>query len=198
MMSFSKLSSVVLMCAALLAAGFAGAGFGGPVPVRAGLSAIVDFSRVLSEHQGMDARQSELEKLARESQDKLDGLRQELDQLRGELMVYAKGSKEAFEKEAALERKKLEFEISGNRLQFELDSRKAEILQNACAEVEEAVGKYCREHGIDMVYAAPYSVRKVKSSVPTDYLKWLSEVDVVWADDSLDITDAIITIVNGS
>lgn len=198
MLGFSKVSSVVLICAALIAAGFAGAGFGGPTPERAGLAATVDFSRVLSEHQGMDANQAELEKIARDSQDKLDAMRQELDQLRGELMVYAKGSREAFEKEAALERKKLEFDVSGRRLQFELDSRKAEILQAACAEVESAVGKYCREHGIDIVYAAPYSVQKVKSSDPTDFLKWLSEVDVVWADDSLDITDAIITIVNGS
>jgi len=205
MIGFSKVSSVVLICAALIVAGFATAGFGrptagfgGPAPERAGLSATVDFSRALSEHQGMDANQAELEKIARESQDKLDGMRQELDQLRGELMVYAKGSREAFNKEAALERKKLEFDIAGRNLQFELESRKAEILKAACAEVEDAVGKYCREHGIDIVYAAPYSVQKVKSSDPTDFLKWLSEVDVVWADDSLDITDAIITIVNGS
>jgi|GEM_PF-2672175 len=198
MINFSKVSSVAAICAALIAAGFAGSGIGQPRPESAGLSATVDFSRVLSEHQGMDANQAELEKIARESQDKLDGMRQELDQLRGELMVYAKGSREAFEKEAALERKKLEFDISGNRLQFELDSRKAEILKAACAEVEDAVGKYCREHGIDVVHAAPFSVQKVKSNDPTDFLKWLSEVDVVWADESLDITDAIITIVNGS
>ncbi len=198
MIRFSKVSSVLFICAALLAAGFAGAGFGHPAPARTGLSATVDFSRVLSEHQGMDAMQAELETIARESQDKLDGMREALDQLRGELMVYAKGSKDALKKEADLERKKLEFDIAGRNLQFELDNRKAEILQAACGEVEEAVGKYCREHGIDIVFAAPYSVRKVKSSDPTDFLKWLSEVDVVWADDSLDITDAIITIVNGS
>ena len=49
-----------------------------------------------------------------------------------------------------------------------------------------------------MVYSAPFSVDRVKTNDPGDILKWLSEADVVWANDALDITGAVITIVNGS
>jgi len=198
-MRITKTLGVVLAGAVLGAAGFAGALFGGgEKPALTGRVAVLDMSRVLSEHKGLAARQEELQKMARQSQAKLDKLRGELDQLNGELMVYAKGSKEYLAKKHDIDMKKLAFEQKGQDLQFELDQKKTEVLKEAISDIEEKVGKYCLEHGIDVVYSAPFSVNKVKTNDPADILKWLSEADVVWANDALDITGVVITIVNGS
>jgi len=191
--------NIILLSIALAAAGFVGAGFGGGSPqAQAQKIAYVDVSRVLSTHRGLAAEQEELELSARDSQTILDGRREELEKLRAELMVYSRGSKEYVAKEFEIERKKLEFELQGRQMQYELDQRKADALLKACTEIEKALIRYSKEFGIDVILSAPFSVSKVRTNDPNDILKWLSDVDVVWADDALDITEVVITIVNGS
>ncbi len=195
----SRAINVLLLIAVLLVAGLAGAGFGSnPAPAAAGYAATIDLQRVLAAYKGLAGQQEEVELMARGSQERLDTLQSELDQLRGQMMVYAKGSKEHLDKTWEIERKKLEIEQMAQELRYALDKRKAEILQGALADIEEKVGKYAFEHGIDMVTATPFPVSKVKTANPQDILKWLGEVDIVWSNDALDITDAVITIVNGS
>ena len=127
-----------------------------------------------------------------------DRLMNELEQMRDGLVVYNQGSKERIQKEQEIERKRLEFEQQGRLLQMDLDMKKTKILQEAVAEIEATVGRYSEDKGLDVVLAAPFSISKVSAKDPTDVLKWLNEADVVWSNDALDITDAILTIVNGS
>jgi len=190
---------VVLAGAALAAAVFSGAGIGGGAPQQGVAAvAVIDLSRTLSDHKGLADQQAALEQKARTSQETLDSMRAELEQLRGELFVYTRGSKEYRSKDFEIERKKLSFEQKGRELQFALEAEKAAILKAACLEVEKTASRYANDNGLDLVLSAPFSVSQVQTNDPNDLLKWLTEVNVIWANDALDITDAVITIVNGS
>jgi Skp family chaperone for outer membrane proteins len=197
-MHIPKTIVVALISAALAAAVFSGAGIGGGAPQQGVAAvAVIDLSKALSEHQGLADQQAELEQKARSSQDELDGMRAELEQLRGELFVYTRGSPDYRAKEFEIERKKLEFEQKGRNLQYGLDKEKADILKAACLDVEKTASLYANDHGLDLVLSAPFSIEQVQTADPNDILKWLTEVNVIWSSDALDITDAVITIVNG-
>jgi len=198
-MHVPKTLIAAMVCAALTAAVFSGVGIGGGAPQQGVAAvAVIDLSRALSEHKGLVDRQTELEQKARASQEELDTLRAGLEQLRGELFVYTRGSPDYRAKEFEIERKKLSFDQRGRELQYMLDAAKADILKAACLEVEKTASLYANDNGLDLVLSAPFSVSQVETADPNDILKWLTEANVIWANDALDITDAVITITNGS
>lgn len=205
-MHSTRTLALTMVAIAILAGGFAGALFGGGAPPAASTAAvqltstigIVDFSRILNEHKGLAADQSELEQQARQSQEKLDRLLSEIKQMNDGLVVYNQGSKEHTMKKQEIERKRLEFEQQGYLLQTDLELSKAKILQEVVAEIEGTVGRYAEDKGLEVVLAAPFSITNINAKEPKDVLQWLNEADVVWNNDALDITDAILTIVNGS
>ncbi len=195
----SRLIAVLIIIAAVMTAGFVELSkCGGEAPgLRRGAIGVVDLSRVLREHKGVAASLSGLEQNARKSQEELDGLKTEIEQLSMELVVYAKGSPEYVKKEFELERKSLAFKQRGYELQYALDSSKAEVLGSACRGIRDAVAAYAEQHGLDAVQAIPADIPDLRSD-PLGVLKWIDGTGLIWCNDELDITDAVITIVNGT
>ncbi len=199
-MFVSKLMSTVLVSIAVASAGAAGLFFSGqaPEPPSTAKIACLDIMKVLNEHNGLKEENDKLKQLALDKQGDLDVMKAEIDKILDEMSMYARGSVEYTAREYEVERKKLHLEQQMKLMQRQLSSTRDDAVKAAILDVEKAIDAYSRANGIDVVITTPYSVEDLKKSDPGQIVKWLDTVHVLWCHDSLDISDAVITIVNGS
>ena len=102
------------------------------------------------------------------------------------------------EGQSAIELKELQAKQSEREIIRERDILLGQAFRTAYGDIERAVEEYARSRGLKAVLSTNLRIDEVQTSRPDDLLKWVSMVDVVWHDDRLDISDAIITIINGS
>lgn len=199
-MFVSKLLNTLLLCTALVSAGAAGLMMGGQAPERASSPKIVTINimKVLNSHKGLAAKNDEVKQMAIEKQAEIDVMKGEIDKLLDEMSMYARGSHEYVTRDYEVERRRLAFEQNMKLMQRDLSREQNEAVKAAIIDVENAIAAYSAENGIEVVLTTPYSIEELKESDPSRIVKWLDAVHVLWSHDALDISDTVITIVNGS
>ena len=81
---------------------------------------------------------------------------------------------------------------------LERNDRMSLAMKSAYSKIREGISQYAAEKGIKAVYTLKVSLDDFDAAHPDDWLQWGTLVNVFWHDDRLDISDAIITIINGS
>lgn len=200
-MTFLKTANLLFGAFLLLALCFTGLGVGGPgADETSGSRAIafIDLSKVLSAHKGLLQVEMEINELLKNGEAELARTEEEMKKIEGELMVYSTESTEYLEGKNETERLELALNQKKRALIMERDSRLSEHLKKAYDEIEKAVAEYARAQGLEAVFASTQNIDQVNTNRPEEILKWVSMVEAIWHDERLDISDAIITILNGS
>ncbi len=160
--------------------------------------ATIDISRILSSSKKLKSAEDEIKEFLKNGEEDLALFEKEIMDLKNEMIGYAVESREYQNGKNAIEQKELVFEQKKRNLVRECDSRSSRALKQVYADLEQAVEAYSREHGIELVMTCSVGIDRLRSERPNDFLNWVSLVHVVWNDDHLDISDAVITIINGS
>ena len=126
------------------------------------------------------------------------GAREEIEKLKDAIMLYTEFSKEYVEQENKIESRELALKHLQKALLLERDAKVGRALRQAYSDIEKAVAEYARVQQLSAVMSYTPAIDQLKTDRPEDILKWVSMVDTVWHDDRLDISDAVITIINGN
>jgi Skp family chaperone for outer membrane proteins len=200
-MAYSNRSNGLLLLVALVGACLAGQLMGGPGAedeTGARKIAFLDLSKVLSAHKGLLKSEQEINDFLKNGELEVNASEEEIRKLESELMVYSEGSTEYQEGMNTVELKQLALKQRKRALILERDVTVSKNLKQAYQDIENAVMEYSAMHELDGVFSFTQGIEGLKTNRPEDILKWVSMVEVVWHDDRLDISDAIITIINGS
>ena len=199
-MSMNRTGNLVavaaVLCALLLADTLRG-GTGAEEDVRA-RTAFIDVNKVLSAHKGLRAVEEKIAQLQKAGQEELNGLKDEIDNLKNEISLFKPDSKEYWQGKCDLDRKQLAAKQREQEIILERDRMFTEALRQAYKDIEAAVRKYAKEKQLEAVFAGNVALDQLDTRRPEELLRWLSTVDVVWHDDRLDISDAVINIMNGT
>ena len=160
--------------------------------------AFINLSKVLSAHKGLLNVEEEVKGWVAESEKELARDQEAIDNLKNEIEMYSKSSEEYQKRGNEIE--KMDLALTQKRRSFIMtrDDKLSRALKEAYQDIERAVRDYAPAKGIKAVLPRGGDIAAIKTNRPDDVLKWISLVEVVWSDDHLDISDAIITIVNGS
>jgi hypothetical protein len=160
--------------------------------------AFLNLSTVLSAHKGLLKSEQEINEFLKNGELEVNAAEDEIRKLESELMVYAEGSAEYQDGMNKVELKQLALKQRKRTLILERDTTVSRNLKQAYLDIEEAVHEYAVANSLDAVFSFTPGIEGLKTNRPEDILKWVSMVEVVWHDDRLDISDAIINIINGS
>lgn len=163
-----------------------------------GSIAFLDLSKVINSNKKLLAAKQEINEFLKRGEAELKTLQQEMEELANGLMVYSQESPEYIEGQNELERKELGLKQQKRTLLIESDDRMGLSIKQAYQEIEKAVAEYAEVHDLDAVFTYKQGIEELQSNRYEDIMSWMSMVEVVWKQDRLDITDAIITIVNGN
>ena len=193
-----RLGHVLLALALVFAIIFSDRLVGSAQDEAAGTVGFIDLSKVLNSHDGLREVESQINELLKSGETEVAKAQEGINQLKDALMVYTPFSKEYIEQENKIELRDLELKQMKKALVMERDVKVGQALKQAYSDIERAVEEYARMNGFSAVLSFPPGIDQLNTDRPEDILKWVSMVDSVWHDDRLDISDAIITIVNGS
>ena len=192
----------VIIFVALAGAAFFSFGWTGGTQAEEGTGsknfALINLSKVFNAHKGLAAADSEMNQFLRESEEELNREQKEFENLNNQLMVYSKGSEEHRKLSNEIKLKELTINLKKHDIVYERDVRMSQAMKKVVADVHKAVREYSREKGFTAVFVTSPGIDEVKSNRPEDVFQWLNLVNVFWSDDQLDISNAIITIINGS
>jgi Skp family chaperone for outer membrane proteins len=201
-MATTRTGSLLLTAALLLGIGLSSTLIGGTAGPQDGTGAnevgFISLSKVLNAHKGLMAAEQQINEFRKKGLEELTRIKEEIEKLKSEMAIFSRESKEYMDAQSAIERKELQAKQKERDLLRERDDMLGQAFRNAYADIERAVQDYAREQGLKGVFSSNLSINEVQTSRPDDLLKWVSMVDVVWHDDRLDISNAIITIINGS
>ena len=193
----SLLLTAALLFAVALSSSLVG-GTAGPQVNPAGETAFISLSKVINAHKGLMGAEKEIGDFTKKGGADLTMLKQEIETLKNEISIFSPNSKEHMEGQSTIEMKELQAKQTEREILRERDILLGQAFRKAYGDIERAVEEYSRVRGLKAVLSTNLRIDEVQTSRPDDLLKWVSMVDVVWHDDRLDISDAIITIINGS
>ena len=191
------LLAAALLIAVALSSSLIG-GTTGPQQKPAGEMAFISLSKVINAHKGLMAAEKEISEFTKKGGTDLKRLKEEIESLKNEISIFSPNSKEYVDGQSAIEMKELQAKQAERDILRERDILLGQAFRKAYGDIERAVEEYSRARGLKAVLSTNLRIDEVQTSRPDDLLKWVSMVDVVWHDDRLDISDAIITIINGS
>lgn len=200
-MTSTKVGYLILLAALLFAASFSTGLIGNTSPQegeKAYTFACINLPTVLYSHKGLAAAETEITEFLKNGEEELNRAKKELQNLKSQSIVYSEGSEEARKLNNDVELKELSIKQTQRDILLERDARYTKALMDAYKDIEKAVGQYAKERGLMAVFDTSPGVEEMQSKRPEDLFRWFSQVNVVWSDDQLDISDAIITIINGS
>lgn len=200
-MTSTKAGYLFLVAALLIAASFS-TGLIGNTPPQDGddtyTFACINLSKVLYSHKGLAATEAEITEFLKNGEEELNRAQKELQNLRSQSIVYSEGSEEARKLKNDVELKELSIKQHQRDILLERDARSTGALVEAYKDIEKAVREYAKERGLKAVFDTSRRIEEMQSKRPEDFFRWFQAVNVAWSDDQLDISDAIITIINGS
>ena len=154
--------------------------------------ALLDVNLIFKEHATFKDEMANLKKEADELDKKLKEQQGLLAVMATQLKELTAGSKEYNELEEKITRYKTDQTIEMQTKRREVYQRESNIYRLTYREIESDVEKYCREHQIDMVIR--FVGNPVDSNNPESVLANINK-PIVWFNDKLDITSAIIRII---
>jgi len=160
--------------------------------------AFIDLSKVLRNHEEIRQLQRDFNVLRDRIEAEIDLELKEIENLKEEIMVFAPNSDEFLQKTDEIERKELGINQKKRTIVVKHNNNLIEQLKDSYKAIEKAVKEYAATHGIKSVFTYSYNIDLVDFERAEDVLEWFSTVDVVCHDGDNDITDAVISIVNGS
>jgi Skp family chaperone for outer membrane proteins len=164
------------------------------VPGKVGF---IDLSKVLNTHKGLREVEQQVNEFLKNGEAEVAKARDEIEKLKDSIMLYTQFSKEYVEQENEIETQELALKHLQKSIVLERDAKVGQALRQAYSDIEKAVAEYADAQQLAGVISFSPDIDQLKTDRPEDILKWVSMVDTVWHDDRLDISDAVITIING-
>ncbi|MBI4878513.1 MAG: OmpH family outer membrane protein [Planctomycetes bacterium] len=179
----------------LLASGYrAGAEPQAPAPPGPGIG-VVDLFRVMTEARPFAAAQGAIrEWIESEKRSNLDVKKGEINAKEAELEMFARDSEEHRKLKNEIEFAKLRFEHEFERLEAERMRRITAGQRQAFDEASAAVAEYAKSRGIFLVLQQ--RTGKLRGELDTDLTSEMYLRDILYSDALLDITDAVIRILD--
>ncbi|MHC4941590.1 MAG: OmpH family outer membrane protein [Planctomycetota bacterium] len=160
--------------------------------------AYLDFSKAVTSHKGFQKVYKEWEETLKEAELKFSKVEEEVKQIETEIMVYSESSKEYQKARDKMERKQLFMQQEKRALYIDRSLQLNQELRKAYDRVMEKVNEYALTRDLDAVLSLTHDVKDLKPDQPDDFMKWIAAIDVVWYEKDLDITEAIIDLVNST
>jgi len=196
-----KVLSILFASALFFAASLAGGLVGQSDPgadVNTGGIAVINMDKVLNEYAGYRSAKEEVLVVFKESQQKVADFAKEMDKMANELMIYSPNSREYLGLRNKIDLKKLEFKQLKQQLIMQNDDLDSQALIDAYGVITKAIGDYSSRKGLKCILSNNLNKDQFKNARYNEITNMIYLTTVVWSDDQLDISDAIITIINGS
>jgi Skp family chaperone for outer membrane proteins len=158
--------------------------------------AYLDFSKAVTSHNGFKQLYKKWEETLKEAELRFSKVEEEVKQIETEIMVYSESSKEYQKARDEMERKTLFMQQEKRALYIDRTLQLNQELRKAYDRVMDKVNEYALTRDLDAVLSLTHDVEDLKPDQPDDFLKWIAATDVVWYEKDLDITEAVIDLVN--
>ena len=173
------------------------AGYAANAPTKPAVVAVVDLERVFN---NLDSRQAEEDKILSRREEMIaqaDDMRDELELLNAELESLEAGSATMIEmndRAISISGKLRAFETYGKLL---IERDQAATLRNTYDRIREEAGKLSKAKGIDLVLLND-SIPVVDLADAAGTLQQISARRILWASNTLDITEELLAQMNGN
>ncbi len=150
--------------------------------------ALLDVSFIFKNHPRFKAMREELEADVRREEANVNRESDAIRKLGEQLDSFRKGSPDFKAMEEEIARRQADLTVKVQLQRKEFLNREAKIYNNVYQEIEQEVGYYCANRGIDMVLR--FNGDEVDVDKPDSVLSYINK-PVVWYDKSRDITPFI-------
>lgn len=157
--------------------------------------ALLDVGRIFKHHARFKSMMEDMKADVQQAEARVKAEREAITKLGERLQEFRKGTQEYKSLEEELARRQADLSVQMSMQRNEFLQREAKIYHNVYQEIWQATDYFCRQHGIDMVLR--FSSEPVDPDRPDSVLTNINK-PVVWYDQGLDITDAILQELNRS
>jgi len=166
-----------------------------PAAVGGPRLALLDVGRIFKNHARFKSMMEDMKADVQQAEARIKAEREAIAKLGERLQEFRKGTQEYKSLEEELARRQADLSVQMSMQRNEFLQREARIYHNVYQEIWQATDYFCRQHSIDMVLR--FSSEAVDPDRPDSVLTNINK-PVVWYDQGLDITDAILQELNRS
>ncbi len=162
-------------------------------PAAAPRLALLDVSRVFKNHNRFKGMMEDMKADVQQAENRVKAERDAINKLLERLKDFRNGTPDYKSLEAEIAERQADLEVKVRLQRKQFLEREAKIYYNVYQEIWQATDYFCRRHNIDMVFR--FNGEKVDPEQPQSVLGEINK-PLVWYDQSLDITDAILSELN--
>ncbi|MCA9284996.1 MAG: OmpH family outer membrane protein [Phycisphaerales bacterium] len=188
--------ATMLASAGLLLLGAAALLLAATMPTKPAVMASLDLERVYNSLNRQAAADAELQAMADEMQKGIEVKRVALDELKADLDSFQPGSADHKRLLGEIEFEALRFNALVEFNRQKIEARRAELIRRIYGEIKESVKTLAEQNGIDAVYLDD-SLPPIEPADPKGTMQQISARRMLYSSQSLDITDALISFMNG-
>jgi Skp family chaperone for outer membrane proteins len=162
--------------------------------------AVVDIGRLMNSLEELKARNEAVQIRGAALADRLKQLESQIKDIEAELkdMIPRDDVKRRGEKLAEQFELRATLEARAKAYQQLINLENGDILMDLYTKVQEAAGNFARREGFDMIFLDDRAIRLPRAGTNEEYNDIIQRKRIIYANDSLDITEALLTQMNNA